>query len=47
VRWVSTRNVVPTWIPLTADPLVRSFYATYKHVDRMLLRVRYRTSSAG
>ena len=44
VRWVSTRNVVPTWIPLTADPLVRAFYATYKHVDRMLLRVRYLVS---
>jgi hypothetical protein len=44
VRWVSTRNVVPTWIPLTADPLVRAFYTTYKQVDRMLLRVRYLVS---
>jgi hypothetical protein len=44
VRWVSTRNVVPTWIPLAADPLVRAFYATYKQLDRVLLRVRHRNS---
>jgi hypothetical protein len=44
VRWVSTRNVVPTWIPLAADPLVRAFYATFKRLDRMLLHIRGRKS---
>jgi hypothetical protein len=44
VRWVSTRNVVPTWVPLAADPLVRAFYATFKQLDRVLLRVRYLVS---
>jgi len=38
VRWVSTRNVVPTWIPLAAYPLVRAFYATWKSADRAWLR---------
>jgi hypothetical protein len=44
VRWVSTRNKVATWIPLAADPLVRAFHATYKQLDRVLLRLPYRKS---
>ena len=40
VRWISTRNKVPNWVPVTADPLVRGLYTLYKSVDRAVLRLR-------
>jgi hypothetical protein len=40
VRWVATRNNVPPWMPLALDPAVRAFYATYKYIDRVMLRLR-------
>ena len=40
VPWVSTRNKVAPWVPLALDPIVRGYYAAYKRVDRVVLRVR-------
>jgi len=40
VRWVSTRNRVPNWVPVSADAIVRGFYRLYKLADRGVLRVR-------
>jgi hypothetical protein len=42
VRWVATRNYIPPWMPLALDPAVRAFYAAYKSVDRVMLRLRSR-----
>ena len=40
VTWVSTRNRVASWIPLSCDPLVRAWYAIYKRADRAALAAR-------
>ena len=40
VRWLSTRNKVPTWCPTLADPFVRAYYASTKLADRIALRGR-------
>jgi hypothetical protein len=45
VRWVATRNSVPSWIPLALDPAVRAFYAMYKSIDRVVLRLRQLSTS--
>jgi hypothetical protein len=40
VRWMSSRNMVPPWLPLWCDPLARAYYASAKAIDRWLWRVR-------
>lgn len=40
VRWLTTRNKVPRWMPLWADPLVRLYYSGYKWADRVLIRLK-------
>jgi hypothetical protein len=37
VRWMSSRNKVPPWLPTWADPFARLYYATYKTADRVAL----------
>jgi len=41
-KMVSTRNKIPLWVPLWADPLARLWYWTYKAVDQALWRRRDR-----
>jgi hypothetical protein len=41
VRWVSTRNKVPPWVPLALDPIVRAYYTAYKRADRFWLAARH------
>lgn len=43
VRWVSTRNSVPSWMPIAIDPLVRGWYAVVKTIDRAVLRAKERS----
>ena len=45
VRWISTRNKVAEWMPLSFDPLVRLYYAVAKRVDRAAIRLRRRLAS--
>ena len=45
VRWISTRNKVAAWMPLSLDPLVRTYYAVAKRVDRAAIRLRRRLVS--
>lgn len=40
LRAVSTRNKVPSWVPLACDPLVRLYYRAYKAVDRFVIQSR-------
>ena len=40
VPWISTRNKVARWVPRAADPLARAYYATYKRLDRLVLKTR-------
>lgn len=40
VRWMSSRNKVPPWLPLWCDPLARAYYASAKAIDRWLWRAR-------
>jgi len=40
VRWFSTRNKVAPWLPVSCDGLSRGYHATYKAVDRLVLRMR-------
>lgn len=40
IRWMSSRNKVPGWFPLAADPLARAYFAGYKFLDRLNLRCR-------
>jgi hypothetical protein len=40
VRFISTRNKVPLWMPRILDPLVRGYYAAYKTADRPMIRLR-------
>ncbi|HYM21580.1 MAG TPA: hypothetical protein VEU08_00150 [Vicinamibacterales bacterium] len=42
VRWVSTRNVVAPWVPLSWDPAVRAAWWAWKSLDRAALRARAR-----
>ena len=42
VRWMSSRNKVPAWLPLWADPFARCYYFAYKTVDQFLLRQKHR-----
>jgi hypothetical protein len=46
VPWISTRNKVPSWVPLAFDPLARGYFAVYKAADRCLLRARRGTRRA-
>jgi hypothetical protein len=45
VRWMSSRNKVPAWLPLWLDPAARGYYAIYKTVDRADLGWRHRITS--
>jgi hypothetical protein len=48
VRFLSTRNKVPTWMPRMLDPLVRCYYAAYKAADQAMIRVRrFKSERAG
>lgn len=48
VRWVSTRNKVPRWMPIAMDPAVRAYYAVWKRADRVVLRLKaWRRHRAG
>jgi hypothetical protein len=40
VRWMSSRQRVPPWLPLWADPLARAAYRVYKMLDRWWLRLQ-------
>ena len=40
VPWISTRNKVPSWMPLALDPAVRGYYALWKAADRVVIRAR-------
>ena len=40
IGWASTRNKVAPWVPLACDPIARAYFATYKAVDRALIRAR-------
>ncbi|WP_238991386.1 phosphatase PAP2 family protein [Rariglobus hedericola] len=40
VRWVSSRNKVPMWLPVWADPFARAWYVIYKAGDRAVLRFK-------
>jgi hypothetical protein len=37
VRWLSTRNKVPNWVPVWADPFSRLYYFLYKTLDQAWL----------
>ncbi len=39
VRWMSSRNKVPEWLPRWLDPAARAYYATYKVLDRAWIRL--------
>ena len=41
-RWMSTRNKVPVWVPVWADPLPRLYYFFYKMADQAWLRFQQR-----
>lgn len=41
-QMVSTRNKLPPWLPLWADPLARLWYWSYKTIDQALWRRRER-----
>ncbi len=45
VRWMTSRNKVPAWLPLWLDPAARAYYATYKAVDRANLKWRQRCAN--
>ena len=38
VRWMSSRNKVPHWMPEWADVFVRAYWRSYKTLDRVWLR---------
>lgn len=42
VRWITTRNKVPNWLPVWADPLPRLYYFFYKMLDRAWLGFQQR-----
>jgi hypothetical protein len=42
VRWVTTRNKVPNWLPIWADPLPRLYYFFYKTLDQAWLGFQQR-----
>lgn len=42
VRWISTRNKVPLWVPVWADALPRLTYFFYKTADQAWLRFQHR-----
>lgn len=37
VRWITTRNKVPNWVPVWADPVPRLYYFSYKTLDQAWL----------
>ncbi len=41
-RMISTRNKLPPWLPIWADPFARLWYWTYKTVDQALWRRKTR-----
>jgi len=41
VRWMTSRNRVPTWLPRWADPFARAYFAIYKTLDRWNLSYRH------
>lgn len=41
VRWMSSRNKVPVWMPTWADLLPRLYYFFYKTGDRIWLRLQH------
>jgi hypothetical protein len=45
VRWVTSRNKVPTWLPPQLDFAPRAYYAIYKAADRANLQWRHRGAS--
>ena len=45
VRWMTSRNKVPPWLPLWLDPAARAYYAVYKLADRANLRWRHRAAN--
>ncbi len=42
VRWITTRNKVPNWLPLWADSLARLYYFFEKTLDQAWLRFQQR-----
>jgi hypothetical protein len=42
VRWMSSRNKVPAWLPRWLDPLARAYYASAKAIDRAGIRLAHR-----
>jgi len=38
VRWMTSRNKLPDWLPRWADPLARACYGSYKRLDQLALR---------
>lgn len=42
VRFVSTRNKVPAWMPTALDPAIRAYYMLWKRADRAVLRLKAR-----
>ncbi len=44
IRMLSTRNKLPPWLPLWADPLARLWYWMYKTVDQALWRRKDRNT---
>jgi hypothetical protein len=42
VRWMTSRNKAPAWLPLWLDPAVRLYYAVYKRLDQINLKMRFK-----
>jgi len=42
VRWITTRNKVPNWVPVWADPAPRTYYFFYKTLDQAWLGFQQR-----
>lgn len=45
IKMLSTRNKLPPWLPLWADPLGRAYYWTYKAIDQALWRYKDRKAT--
>jgi hypothetical protein len=45
VRWMTSRNIVPPWLPVWLDPAARAYYAAYKVADRANLSWRFRAAN--
>jgi hypothetical protein len=41
IRWMTSRNKVPPWMPPAADLAVRAYYRSYKTIDQALWKLKH------